>query len=319
MKTVLAACAFAAAFISGASAQNYPTQTIRIIVPFTPGGSNDILAREVANGLHARLKQPAIVENRPGGGGSIAYSYVAKSAPDGHTLLVAPVSFTIGPNLMAKPSYHPINDFVAVNMMGHVPFAMVVPATVKANSVKEFIALAKSSPKPLSFASSGIGTPHHLSAELFKMNAGVDMVHVPYKGALAVLPDLLSGRVDMFIGAINSLLPPVNEGKLRALATVSGKRMPSLPDLPTMSEAAFKDFIVESPIGIVAPAGTPKDVVERLNREIAEIIADKALQDRMSKIGVEISGSTPEEYADYLRKDFASWGKVVDAAKIERR
>ena len=270
MRTLLAACAIATAFISGAVAQNYPNQTIRIIVPFPPSGSNDVLAREVANGLQDRLKQPVIVENRPGGGGSIAYNYVAKAKPDGYTLMVAPASFTIGPNLVANPTYHPVNDFAAINMMAQVPFVMVVPARVKASSVKEFIALAKSAPKPLSFASSGPGTPHHLSAELFKMNAGLEMVHVPYKGALSVMPDLLAGRVDMFIGAINSLLPPI-EQKQRPAPGHCGQQARALAaGLPTMSEVAFKDFIVESPIGLVAPDGTPKDVIERLNREVSD-------------------------------------------------
>ena len=319
MKTLLAAFALTAAIATGAAAQGFPNQTVRIVVPFTPGGSNDVVAREIATGLQARFKQPVIVENRPGGGGSIAYQHVAKSAPDGHTLMVAPASFTIGPNLVAKPNYDPVKEFAAVNMVGHVPFAMVVPANIKAGTVKEFIELARTSPTPLSFGSTGPGTPHHLSAELFKIHAKIDLVHVPYKGATAALPDLTTGRIDMFIGAINTLLPLVQDGKLRALATVSGKRIPSLPDLPTMSEAAYEDFVVESPIGIVAPAGTPKDVIETLNREISTIIADKALRERMSRIGVEITGSTAEEYSKFLATDTAKWAKAVDAAGIERR
>jgi len=319
MRTLLAACAIATTVVSGAGAQEtYPSQVIRIIVPFTPGGSNDVLAREIANGLQERLKQPAVVENRPGGGGSIAYSYVAKAKPDGYTLLVAPASFTIGPNLVTRSSYHPVDDFAPINMMAQVPFVMVVPARVKAGSVKEFIALAKGAPKPFSFASSGPGTPHHLSAELFKMNADVDMVHVPYKGALSVMPDLLAGRVDMFIGAINSLLPPIDQKQIRALATVGSKRAPSLPDVPTMSET-FKDFVVDSPIGLVAPAGTPDAIIKTLNREVADIISDKALQERMEKIGVQITGTTPEDYATFLRNDFAQWAKVVKAAGLKQK
>ena len=187
-------------------------------MPFTPGGSNDVVAREIASGLQSNLNQTAVVENKPGGGGIIAYSYVAKSPPDGYLMLITPASFTMGPHLSRNPGYNPITEFAPINLVADVPFIMVVPPTLPVRTVQEFIALAKNSPNKLTFGSVGVGTPQHLGGELFKMHAGVDLIHVPFRGATAALPDLLAGRIDMFIGAINSLLPLIKEGKLRALA-----------------------------------------------------------------------------------------------------
>jgi tripartite-type tricarboxylate transporter receptor subunit TctC len=303
------------ASVAPATAQDFPTRTIRIIVPFTPGGSNDIVGREIASGLQNRFKQTAIVENKPGGGGTIAYQYVAKSAPDGYTLMIAPASFTIGPHLMRNPVYNPVTDFAAINLPAEVPFAMVVPEKLPVHNVKEFIALAKSSPNKLSFASVGAGTPQHLAGELFKMNAHVDLVHVPFRGATAALPDLVAGRVDMFIGAVNSLLPLIQQGKLRVLAAASAKRIRSLPDVPTIAET-FPGFEVGSGVGLVAPAGTPAKIVDLLNREVAEIIADPGFHERMARIGVDVVGTTPAEYAKSIRADYEKWGKVVVAAGL---
>jgi len=317
MTRLLAACLLALASIAAADAQGFPNKTIRIIVPFTPGGSNDVVAREIANGLQARLKETAVVENKPGGGGTIAYQYVAKAPADGHLLLIAPASFTIGPHLARNPVYHPVNDFAAINQVADVPFVMVVPASLPARSLQEFIALAKSSPNRLSFGSVGVGTPQHLGGELFKMYAGVDLVHVPFRGATAVLPDLVAGRVDMFIGAINSLLPLINEGKLRVLAAASRKRIAALPDVPTIAEAAFPGFEVGSGVGLVAAAGTPPDIIATLNREITAIIADPGFHRRMAAIGVDVVGTTPEEFAKIIRDDYEKWGKVIAAAGIK--
>ena len=321
MIRALAAWLVAAAVIPFASAPagalGFPNKLIRIIVPFTPGGSNDVVAREIATGLQARLKETAVVENKPGGGGSIAYQYVAKAPADGHLMLIAPASFAIGPHLSRNPVYHPVNDFAAINLVADVPFVMVVPASLPVKSVKEFIDLARTSPNKLTFGSVGSGTPQHLGGELFKLNAKVDLIHVPFRGATAVIPDLLAGRIDMFIGAINSLLPLINEGKLRALAATSLKRIPSLPDVPTMSEAGFPGFEVGSGVGVVAAAGTPPDIIDTLNREIAAIIADPGFHQRMAAIGVEVVGTTPAAYAKIIRDDYDKWGKVIAAAGIK--
>jgi len=318
MKRLLAACAVAASAALGAAAhaQDYPSKLIRIIVPFTPGGSNDVLARELASGFQARWKENVIVENRPGGGGVIAYSFVEKAPPDGYTLMVVPASFTMVPHLSRNPGFNPLTGFAPINMVIDVPFVMVVPPTVPARTLKEFIALAKASPGKMAYASVGVGTPQHLGAELFKMNAGVDLIHVPFRGATAAIPDVLAGRVHMFVGAINSLLPLIKEGKLTALASAGSKRIASLPDVPTLAET-FPGFEVGSGVGLVAPGGTPPAVVEVLHRAVAEISATPGFKARMAAIGVDVVGSTPAEYAKIIRDDYDKWGKVVAAAGIK--
>jgi tripartite-type tricarboxylate transporter receptor subunit TctC len=322
MQRVFAAIAIAlvtAAGIASVGAQNFPSKTIRIIVPFTPGGSNDVVAREIASGLQTRLKQTVVVENRTGGGGTLAYQYVAKSPADGYLLLVAPASFTMGPHLSKAPLYHPVKDFAPINLVADVPFVMVAPASLPVKTVPEFVALAKKSQNKLTYASVGNGTPQHFAGELFKLAAGVDLIHVPFRGATAVLPDLLAGRIDMFIGAINSILELIQDGKLKALATSSAKRIPSLPELPTMGEVGLPDVEIGSGVGFVAAAGTPPAIVQMLNREIAAIIADKGYHERMAKIGVDVVGTTPEAYAKIINDDYERWGKVAKASKMEQQ
>jgi tripartite-type tricarboxylate transporter receptor subunit TctC len=312
--------AWAALFPLGAApaaAQGFPSRTIHIVVPFTPGGSNDVVAREIASGLQANLNQTAVVDNKPGGGGVIAYSFVAKSPPDGYLMLIAPASFTMGPHLSRNPLYNPVTEFAPIDLVVDVPFVMVVPPSLPAKTVQEFIALAKSTPSKLTFGSVGVGTPQHLGGELFKMHAGVDLIHVPFRGATAAIPDLLAGRIDMFIGAVNSLLPLIKEGKLRALAAAGRKRMASLPDVPTFAEAGLPGVEIGSAVGLVAPAGTPTDIVATLNREIGKIIATPGFHERMAAIGVDVVGTTPEEYAAIIKADYEKWGKVVKAAGIK--
>ncbi len=318
MPRLLAVCAFMlAALTSAVHAQGFPDHLIRIIVPFTPGGSNDIVGRELANGFQERFKQNAVVENRPGGGGAIAYAGVAKSPPDGYTLLIVPVSFTITPHLTKTPTFDPLNDYAPINLVADVPFVMVVPASLPVHTVKEFVDYAKKSPEKLSYASVGAGTPQHLGPELFKMKAGIDMVHVPFRGAIAAIPDVLAGRVHVFIGAINSLLPLIREGKLRALASTGTSRIAALPDVPTMAEAGFPGVEVGSGVGLVAPAGTPPDVIDTLHRATADIIATPGYRERMTAIGVDTVGTTPQEFARIIREEYAKWGKVVAAAGIK--
>src|SRR4029453_4434170 len=258
-----------------------------------------------------------VFENKPGGGGNIAYSYVAKSPPDGHVMLIVPPSFTIGPHLSRNPGYHPITEFAPISQVADVPFVVVVPANLAAGTVKEFIALAKKSPNKLPFGSVGVGTPQHLGGELFKMHAGVDLIHVPFRGATAALPALPAGRVDMFIGAVNSLLPLIREGKLTALATAGSQRIAALPDVPTMAEAAFPGVEVGSGVGLGAPAGTPPDIVDTLNRTIGETIATPGFRQRMAAIGVDVVGTTPAAYAKIISDDYAKWGKVIAAPGIQ--
>jgi tripartite-type tricarboxylate transporter receptor subunit TctC len=318
MTRLLAVCIAALAlFTSPVRAETFPSRVIRILVPFTPGGSNDIVAREIANGMQARFKQTTVVENKPGGGGVIAYSYVAKAPPDGYLMLITPASFTMGPHLSKNPLYNPVTEYAPIILVADVPFVMVVPPSLPVKTVREFVALAKSSPDKLRFGSVGVGTPQHLGGELFKLHAGVDLIHIPFRGATAAIPDLLAGRFDMFIGAVNSLLPLIKEGKLRALAASSTRRIASLPEVPTMAEAGLPGVEVGSGVGLVAPAGTPPDIVATLNREIGAIIATPEFHDRMAKIGVDVVGSTPAEYAKIIRDDYDKWGKVVAAAGIK--
>jgi tripartite-type tricarboxylate transporter receptor subunit TctC len=323
MRRLLAACAFAVCASVGstalgpvAQAQDFPSKLIRIVVPFTPGGSNDVVGRELAAGFQSRWSHGAVVENRPGGGGTIAYSQVAKAPPDGYLLLIAPVSFTITPHMSRNPPFNPLTDYAPINMVADVPFAMVIHPSVPARNLKEFIALAKASPGKMSYASVGVGTPQHLGGELFKLSAGVDLVHVPFRGATAVLPDLVAGRVQMFIGAINSLLPLIKDGKLIALGATSLKRIPSLPDVPTVAET-FPGFEVGSGVGLVAPAGTPAPIVDILNRASAEVIATKGFHDRMAAIGVEVVGTTPAQHTKIIADDYAKWAKVVKEAGLQ--
>ena len=312
-----AGCCVSPSGTSPAHAQAFPSKTIRIIVPFTPGGSNDVVAREIATGLQDSLKQTAVVENKPGGGGAIAYSFVAKSPPDGHLLLIAPASFTMGPHLSRNPLYNPVTDFAPINLVADVPFVMVVPPT-PAGADREGIHRARQE-----FAEQAdlrLGRRRHAAAsggELFKMHAGVDLIHVPFRGATAAIPDLLAGRIDMFIGALNSLLPLIQDGKLRALAAAGSKRIAALPDVPTFAEAGLPGVEVGSAVGLVAAAGTPPDIVETLNREIGKIIATPGFHERMAAIGVEVVGTTPAAYAKTLKDDYEKWGKVVAAAGIK--
>jgi tripartite-type tricarboxylate transporter receptor subunit TctC len=231
--------------------------------------------------------------------------------------MIAPASFTIGPHLTRNPVYNPVTDFAAIDLIADVPFVMVVPASLPVKTVSDFIALAKKSPNKLTFASVGPGTPQHLGGELFKMNAGVDLIHVPFRGATAAIPDLLAGRVDIFIGAVNSLLPLIQEGKLRALAATSSKRIASLPDVPTMAEAGLPGVEVGSGVGLVAPAGTSPDIIETLNREITKTIAEPGFHQRMTAIGVDVVGTTSAAYAKVISDDYAKWGKVIAAAGIK--
>jgi len=315
---LLAVCTFMiAAMTAAVHAQGFPDRLIRIVVPFTPGGSNDIVARELAAGFQERFKQSAVVENRAGGGGAIAYTGIAKSPPDGYTLLIAPVSFTMTPHLTRTPTFDPIKDYAPINLVADVPFVMVAPAELPARTVKEFVELAKTSPGKLSYASVGVGTPQHLGAELFKLRAGIDLVHVPFRGALAAIPDVLAGRVHLFIGAINSLLPLIREGKLRALASTGSSRIAALPDVPTMAEAGFPGVEVGSGVGLMAPAGTPPDVIDTLHRATADIIATPGFKERMKAIGVDTVGTTSQEYARIVRDEHAKWGKLVEAAGIK--
>jgi len=305
---------------TAASAQTYPTKPIRLVVPFPPGGATDILARDVAQKLTEAWGQQVIVDNRPGAGGNIGSELVAKSAPDGYTLEMGTVgTHAINASLYAKMPYDHVKDFVPVILVAGVPNVLVVNPAVPANSVAELIAYAKANPGKLNFASSGNGTSIHLSGELFKFMAGVQMTHVPYKGSAPALQDLIGGQVQLMFDNLPPSLPQIKAGKLRALAVTSLARAPALPDVPTMAEAGLPGYEASSWFGVLAPAGTPPAIVTKLNAEIAKWLATPEAKEKLSKQGANAAGGTPEDFAKHIAAETAKWAKVVkdSGAKID--
>jgi len=298
------------------SAQPYPSRLIRIVVPLPPGGSNDVVARLIAEKLGTGLGQPAVVENRPGASGNIAAEFVAKSAPDGHTLLMANTAHVINPSLFARLPYDPIRDFAPVALTTSVHFALVVHPSLPASSVKGFIALARARPGTVTYASAGNGAPHHLAMELIQSMTGTKLTHVPYKGAGQFVPALVSGEVVSVIGAINSLLPHVRSGRLRALGMAGPRRTPLLPEVPVIAET-LPGFALDNWGGMLVPAGTPRPVVERLNTEITKALRDPQVRNRMVPQGIEIITSTPEEFQDLMKSHMAKSAKLIKAANIK--
>ena len=305
---------------TAASAQTYPTKPIRLVVPFPPGGATDILARDVAQKLTEAWGQQVIVDNRPGAGGNIGSELVAKSAPDGYTLEMGTVgTHAINASLYAKMPYDHVKDFVPVILVAGVPNVLVVNPAVPANSVAELIAYAKANPGKLNLASSGNGTSIHLSGELFKFMAGVQMTHVPYKGSAPALQDLIGGQVQLMFDNLPPSLPQIKAGKLRALAVTSLARAPALPDVPTMAEAGLPGYEASSWFGVLAPAGTPPAIVTKLNAEIARWLATPEAKEKLSKQGANAAGGTPEDFAKHIAAETAKWAKVVkdSGAKID--
>ena len=305
---------------AAAAADAYPAKPVRFVVAFPPGGGTDIIARSIAQKLTERIAQQVVVDNRPGAGGNIGTDIVAKSAPDGYTMLMGSAGpLAINASLFGKMPFDPIKDLAPVTLAASTPNVLVVHPSLRAATVKELIALAKARPGEINFASSGHGTPAHLAGELFNSMAGVKMVHVPYKGAAPALADLLGGQVQLMFSTMPPALPHVKDGKLRALAVTSAKRSPAAPDLPTLDEIALPGFEANTWHGVVVPAGTPATIVARLNREIVAILHLPEVVERLSGQGAEPVGSTPEEFAAYIRSETLKWAKVVrdSGAKAE--
>jgi tripartite-type tricarboxylate transporter receptor subunit TctC len=305
---------------AAAAADAYPAKPIRFVVAFPPGGGTDIIARSIAQKLSERLEQQVVVDNRPGAGGNIGTDIVAKSAPDGYTMLMGSAGpLAINASLFAKMPFDPVRDLAPVTLAASTPNVLVVHPSLKAATVNELIALAKARPGEINFASSGHGTPAHLAGELFNSMAGVKLVHVPYKGAAPALADLLGGQVQLMFSTMPPALPHVRDGKLRALAVTSLKRSRATPELPTVDEAALPGFEANTWHGVVVPAGTPAAVVVRLNREIVAILHMPEVVERLSGQGAEALGSTPEEFAAYIKSETLKWAKAVrdSGAKAE--
>jgi tripartite-type tricarboxylate transporter receptor subunit TctC len=303
-----------------AFSQAYPARPVKIVVPFAAGGPADIYARVVGEKLQAALGQSFVVENKPGGGAIVGTDAVAKSAPDGYTLLMMSNTHTVNESLFHEKPYQLLRDLVPVAPVNSSDLVMVVHPSVPANTLAEFIALAKARPGGLNYASSGPGTPYHMAAELFKAMAGVDVVHVPYKGSSGARTDILGGQVQMMFDAITTMAPNVRAGKLKALGTSGKSRSTVLPDVPTISEAGVPGYEAVIWLGIMAPAGTPKAIVERLNAEITKATSSSDVRESWGRQGAVAMSMTPDEFAHFLREDIEKWARIVkiSGAKPDR-
>jgi len=320
LAAVAGAAAIAGTAPAAAQAQAYPTKPIRLVVPFPPGGATDILARDVAQKLGEAWGQSAVVDNRPGAGGNIGSELVARAAPDGYTLEMGTVgTHAINASLYAKMPYDHVKDFAPVILVAGVPNVLVVNPALPVNSVQELIAYAKANPGKLNFASSGNGTSIHLSGELFKVMADVQMTHVPYKGSAPALQDLLGGQVQLMFDNLPPSLPQIKAGKLRALGVTAATRSPALPDVPTIAESGLPGFESSSWFGVLAPAGTPPAVIAKLNAEIATWLASPDAKQKLLAIGANAAGGTPDDFAKHIAAETAKWAKVVkeSGAKID--
>ena len=302
---------------SPAHAQAYPSKAIRWVVPFPTSGATDILTRTIAHKLSEALGQPVVIDNKPGAGGSLGSDLVAKAAPDGYTLLMATTStHSIGPALQKLP-YDAQRDFAAISIVADATNVLIVSPQLGVNSVRELIALAKSKPGQLNYSSSGAGSIVHLSGERFKSMTGTDIVHIPYKGTALAIPDIINGQISLMFDSIVSVMPHVRSGKVKALAISSQKRSMLLPELPTMIEAGVAGYVSDTYFGVFAPAGTPNEIIARLNAELVKIVHDKDTKERLLKLGAEPVGSTPEQLATLVRTENAKWAKVIKDAGVK--
>jgi tripartite-type tricarboxylate transporter receptor subunit TctC len=301
-----------------ARAQSYPTRSIKIVVPATPGGAIDVIARLVADKLTASLGQPVVVENKPGASNNLGTDAVAKSPPDGYSLVIVASSHATNKFLFKQLPYDPVTDFEPVVFTHVVPLLLAIHPAIPAKNVSELIAWIKGNPDKASFASSGKGTSLHMAAELFKSMAGITtMLHVPYRGSSAAHPDLLGGRTAMIFDTITAILPHVQSGGVRALAVTTTKRSASLPNVPTIAESGLPGYDANTWGGILAPAGTRKDIVTRLNMEINKALASEDVRPKLIAGGVEVQGGTPNDFLDYIKAEIVKWDKVARDAGIE--
>ncbi len=296
--------------------QNYPAKTVRMILPFAPGGPSDIIGRTLAGKLTEQLGQPVVVDNRAGAGGNLGMELGAKAPADGYTITLTSPTMAISPSLYKKLAFDPQKDFAPISMVANIPNIMVVHLSVPAKTLKEFIQLARTSPGKLNFGSSGAGSTTHLSSEILSNLAGLKMVHVPYKGQGLALVGLLSGQVDMMILAVPSVLPMIQSNKVRAIAALSAKRLATVPQVPTTGESGVNNFEVSVWFGMLAPTATPRDIVNRLNQELAKALASPDIRERFASGGIEPLTSTPEQFAAFARAETVRYAKVIKDANI---
>ncbi|HEX6157387.1 MAG TPA: tripartite tricarboxylate transporter substrate binding protein [Burkholderiales bacterium] len=301
-----------------AHAQSYPSKPVRMIVPYPPGGGNDTLGRLFAAKLGERTGQQFVVENRPGAGAMIGTEAAAKSAPDGYTILLSSIAtHALSPNLYSRVPYDPVKDFAPITLLGIAPTVLVVPADLPARNLQEFIAAARARPGALAYASGGNGTPPHINAEVFKAVAGVDLLHVAYKGGGPALVDLMAGRVQAMLDTAASAMPHVRAGKLRALALSAPRRSPELPDLPTFAEAGLPQYDTNAWYSMHAPAGTPPEIVRRLNAELVAILRDPDVLARFKQLATDPVGNSPEAFAAFVRAELDKYARTIKAAGIK--
>lgn len=296
-------------------AQTYPSRPVKVIVPFAAGSASDTITRSIADKLTVSMGQPFIVENRAGAGSTIANDYVAKSPPDGYTLLISTAALPVGATAYSNLRYD-TSAFTSVTVFTHSPLALAVNPNFPAKNVSELIEYAKLNPDKVNFGSLGIGTSHHVTAEKLKLDAAISMVHVPYKGSGPAHLDLMGGQIQVMFDNLVALMPHFKSGKLRPIAVSTLKRSPQLPDVPTLSESGVKGFEAVAWFGMVAPPGTPKDVINKLNAEVVKALNTPELRQRLTDGGSEVIGNSPEEADRFLKSEIAKWGKVVKAAKI---
>jgi len=309
--------AAAAGLAAPALAQSFPSKSVRLVVPYSAGGGADTTARLIAPKLQEALGQTVVVDNKPGAGGTIGDDAVAKAAPDGHTLLIGAFAHAVNPALMPKMPFRTPEDFAPISLLVTVPELLVVTPTFPAKTVAELVAMAKAEPGKLSYASSGNGSAQHLAAELFKMRTGTDIQHVPYKGGSLAVADVAAGHVPFYFGNMSSALPQARAGRVRALAVTSAQRSPAAPEVPTMAESGVSGCEISEWNALLAPAGTPPAIVERLHAEVVKVLRDGEIKAKFADLGADAVGSTPAELAAFLRGEMAKWAEVVKAANVK--
>ena len=304
---------------SPAFAQGWPSRPVRVVAAYPAGGSIDIVARLVSQRLGESLGQPFIVENKAGAAGNIGTDFVAKAAPDGYTLLMgSAAAISSAPNVYAKLPYDPLKDLLPIVLVANQPNALIVRPGLAANNVREFIALARAFPGKVNYGSSGVGASQHMTAELFAMMTGVQITHVPYKGGAPAMADLISGQIDFMFDPVPTSIQVVRSGKVRALAVTSLRRSEVMPDLPSMAEAGLDGFELRGWIGLLAPANTSRDLVQRLNGEVLKMLAAD-LRGKLLELGLDVAGGTPEQFAAFIREDIAKYGRIVKASGMPQQ
>jgi tripartite-type tricarboxylate transporter receptor subunit TctC len=313
----LAAFAIVLICAGGALAQGWPNRPIRMIVPYTPGGYTDLMARLVGQKISDALGQPIIFENKPGANAIIGTDVVAKAAPDGYTFGTVIAAHAVNATLNPKLPYDTLKDFSYVSLMSVAPLIMIAHPSLPANNVQELIALAKAKPGELNFASSGVGAAAHLTMEMFKSRTGIDMQHIPYKGTAGALQDVIGGRINVMFDVVGPLMPQVRSGLAKSIVVTAKERIPAASDVPTMAEQGVPDFVSGTWAGIIAPAGTPKEIVDRVAAEAKKALADPALKDKLVEQGIVAVGGTPDEFRAFVSEEIVRWRKVITDAGIK--